>query len=541
MHQFGLKPETSSLKDLGLTDGIVYWNLAPEELSHIAVTRKQAKLTAHGVPCVDTGEFKGRSPQDRFIVKDELTETQVWWNNFNIPFEPQKFNRLYKKAIQYLNGKEFYVRDAYACADTRYRLRVRTITEYPWSSLFVYNMFLRPEPEELLSFTPEWTILCVPGLKANPKTDGTRQHNFSIINFTRKIILVGGSGYTGEIKKGMFSVLNFLLPQQGVLPMHCSANVGKNDDTALFFGLSGTGKTTLSADPERKLIGDDEHGWAPDNTTFNFEGGCYAKVINLTEEKEPDIFKAIKPGALLENVCFHTGTEEVDYSNESKTENTRVSYPLDHIASIQTPSIGHNPGNIFFLTCDAYGVLPPIARLSPGQAAFHFISGYTAKVAGTEAGINEPSTTFSACFGAPFMPLHPVRYAQMLSDKMKENNVHVWLVNTGWSGGPYGIGKRMDLKYTRALIKAALSDSLQKVEFRVDDLFGFEVPLSCPGVPAGLLDPRSTWPDPEMFDQKAMFLAQSFLKNFDKYAAVADEETLAGAPDPHRMLAERAH
>ncbi len=392
-------------------------------------------------------------------------------------------------------------------------------------------MFLRLSEKELKFFKPEWLILNAPGFKADPKKDGTRQHNFSIIDFTRKIILVGGSGYTGEIKKSMFTALNFILPQhRNVLPMHCSANTGGKGDTAIFFGLSGTGKTTLSADASRQLIGDDEHGWTADNVIFNFEGGCYAKTIDLSEEKEPDIFRGIKNGALLENVGFVKNSDEVDYADRSRTENTRVSYPLEHIKNIATPSLGQNPKNIFFLTCDACGVLPPIAKLTPAQAAFHFISGYTAKVAGTETGITEPTITFSACFGAPFMPLHPARYAEMLSKKIQEAKVNVWMVNTGWTGGPYGIGKRMSLRHTRALITAALENQLEKVKYEIHEVFGLAIPMSCPGVPSEILNPRNTWKDRDAYDHKANDLAAEFLKNFDKFSFFANDEIMAGAP-----------
>jgi phosphoenolpyruvate carboxykinase (ATP) len=398
-------------------------------------------------------------------------------------------------------------------------------------------MFLSPTEKELRSFNPEWLVLNAPGFRADPKTDGTRQHNFTILDFKRKIILIGGSAYTGEIKKSVFSALNLVLPiKRSVLPMHCSANVGVKGDTALFFGLSGTGKTTLSADPNRKLIGDDEHGWTPDNIIFNFEGGCYAKTIDLSPEKEPEIYDAIKDGALLENVGFHKSSNEVDYTDRSRTENTRVSYPLGHVRNASIPSCGQNPQNIFFLTCDAYGVLPPISRLTAEQAAFHFISGYTAKVAGTEAGITEPTITFSACFGAPFMPLHPMRYAEMLSRKIREAKVDVWLVNTGWTGGPYGTGKRMSLPYTRALITAALEGKLGSVEYHHHDVFGLAMPLSCPGVPSALLDPRSTWRDIDAYDHQANELASAFLKNFEKFSAYATEEILRGAPRVNQLV-----
>lgn len=531
MLELGIKPENCSVRDLGILDGKAFWNLSPEHLMDIAVEKEQARETSTGAIAVDTGEFTGRSPKDRFIVKDSITESDVWWGPVNTPFEREKFDQLYIKMIRYFEGKEFYVRDCYACADWRYRMNLRVINEYAWSNLFVYNMFLRVEEKEQRFFTPDWLVLNAPGFKADPATDGTRQHNFSIIDFKRKIILVGGSAYTGEIKKSVFSALNFTLPvQRNVLPMHCSANAGPKGDTAIFFGLSGTGKTTLSADPHRKLIGDDEHGWTPDNIIFNFEGGCYAKTIDLSPEKEPDIFGAIKEGALLENVAFFEDTDEVDYSDRSRTENTRVSYPLKHIKNIAIPSLGQNPRHIFFLTCDAYGVLPPISKLTPGQAAFHFISGYTAKVAGTEAGVTEPTLTFSACFGAPFMPLHPTRYAEMLSNKIRDAKVNVWLVNTGWTGGPYGIGKRMSLPYTRALITAALENQLDKVKYQTHEVFGLAVPVTCPGVPGEMLDPRNTWDDTEAYDSRANDLALAFLKNFDKFAPYANEEIMAGAP-----------
>lgn len=526
----GKKGTESSIENLGIKNATVYWNLSSEELSNLSVEKGLAKRTSSGAITVDTGEFTGRSPKDRFIVKDDITKDEVWWGNINIPFESEKFDQLYNKMMTYLEGKELYVRDAYACADPNYRMNIRVINETPWSNLFAHNMFLRPTDEEIENFDPEWTVISAPGFKADAEVDGTRQHNFAILNFTKKMAIVGGTGYTGEIKKGIFSALNFILPaQKNVLSMHCSANIGKDGDTALFFGLSGTGKTTLSADPDRKLIGDDEHGWS-DDSIFNFEGGCYAKCIDLTEEKEPDIYRAIKNGALLENIEFKEGSTEVDFTNVSKTENTRVSYPLYHIDNIAQPSIGKNPKNIFFLTCDAYGVLPPISKLTPGQAAFHFISGYTAKVAGTEAGITEPVKTFSACFGAPFMPLHPTRYAEMLSKKMKDAGVNVWLVNTGWSGGSYGVGKRMSLKITRALITAALNGDLDNVDYETHEVFGLDMPTSCNNVPVEVLNPKNTWSDKDAYDKKASDLAKSFNENFEKFKDYAGEEILAGAP-----------
>lgn len=522
--------KTISLKRYGINDAKVQYQLSPEELHQITIEKGQGVESSSGALAVNTGEFTGRSPKDRFIVKDDETRDRVWWGDINIPFDPEKFDALYDKVANYLSGKEVFVRDSYACAEENYRLNIRVVNEYPWSNLFAYNMFLRPEESELENFEEDWVILNAPGFKADPDVDGTRQHNFAILNFTKKVALIGGTGYTGEIKKGIFSALNFVLPvHKKTLPMHCSANIGPEGDTAIFFGLSGTGKTTLSADPKRKLIGDDEHGWTPEDTIFNFEGGCYAKVINLTEENEPDIFRAIKPGAILENVILKENGD-VDFESTSITPNTRVSYPIDHIDNIAIPSIGENPKNIFFLTADAFGVLPPISKLNPGQAAYHFISGYTAKVAGTEAGIDEPQPNFSACFGAPFMPLHPTRYGEMLSRKMKNANVNVWLVNTGWTGGPYGTGSRMKLKYTRAMIEAALEGNLEKVSYTKHPIFGLQMPDECANVPSEVLNPRKTWKDKEAYDAKAQKLANSFKTNFSKFAENANKEILSGGP-----------
>jgi len=531
MQETGLKSTTGSVSELGIKDATVHWNLSSEALAKISVEKGMAQETSTGAITVNTGEFTGRSPKDRFIVKDDITADSVWWGNINIPFEPSKFDELYDRVTDYLSGKEIYARDSYVCADPKYRTNVRVVTEYPWSNMFCYNMFLRPTSEELESFDPEWTVVCAPGFMAIPDRDGTRQHNFAILNFGRKIALVGGTGYTGEMKKGIFSALNFILPhQKNTLAMHCSANVGNDGDTAIFFGLSGTGKTTLSADPNRKLIGDDEHGWTSENTVFNFEGGCYAKVIDLSAEKEPDIWDAIKPGALLENIAFEGDSNVPDYENGEITENTRVSYPIYHIDNIQKSSVGSNPKNIFFLTCDASGVLPPISRLTPGQAMFHFISGYTAKVAGTEAGITEPVSAFSACFGAPFMPLHPTKYAEMLGKKMEAAKVNVWLINTGWSGGAYGTGSRMKLKYTRAMITAALEGDLNNVEYTTHKVFGLAMPNECPNVPTDILHPKNTWADKDAYDNEANKLAVKFNKNFEKFEDYASEDIMAGAP-----------
>lgn len=531
MDNYALFTKSISLNNLGIEKATIHYQLSAEELHNRTLQAGQGIETSTGALAINTGEFTGRSPQDRFIVKDSITKDKVWWGNVNIPFEPAAFEALYNKVTAYLSNKEVFVRDSYVCADPNYRLNIRVVTETAWANLFCFNMFLRPEKEELENFTPEWTLLCAPGFLADPAVDGTRQSNFAILDFTKKIVLVGGTGYTGEMKKGIFSALNFILPVfKNTLPMHCSANVGDEGDTAIFFGLSGTGKTTLSADPTRKLIGDDEHGWTNENTIFNFEGGCYAKVINLTIENEPDIFRAIKKGALLENVMFKKGTNEVDYEDISITQNTRVSYPIYHIDNIQPKSIGKNPKNIFFLTADSFGILPPISKLTPGQAAYHFISGYTAKVAGTEAGVTEPQPNFSACFGAPFMPLHPTKYAKMLSKKMKDANVKVWLINTGWTGGPYGTGSRMKLKYTRAMITAALNGELDKVEYENHKVFGIAEPQSCSNVPSEILNPRNTWRDKDLYDIKAVELAQKFKSNFAKYEEFANPEIMSGAP-----------
>lgn len=521
-----------TLSEIGLSQKTqLHYQLSPAELVEQTVHRGQGELNNTEAICILTGEFTGRSPKDKFIVKDALTGDSVDWNTFNIPIEERYFHQLKKKMIDYLGGKEeVWIRDAYACADRRFRLNIRVMNENPWSNLFAYNMFLRPTEEELENFEPEWHIIQAPGFKADPVVDGTRQHNFAMISFTHKTILIGGTGYTGEMKKGIFSVLNYILPHdQNVLSMHCSANMGKDKDVAVFFGLSGTGKTTLSADPNRKLIGDDEHGWT-DNGVFNFEGGCYAKTIDLSEEKEPEIYHAIRAGALVENVQFFPGTNQIDFCNKQITENTRVSYPLDFISNALEPSIAGLPKNIFFLTCDAYGVLPPISRLTPGQAMYQFISGYTAKVAGTEAGVTEPKSTFSACFGAPFLPLHPGKYAEMLGNKMRRHQVNVWMINTGWSGGPYSVGKRMKLSYTRAMITAALRGELDTVGYQPHPVFGMMMPVICPGVPAEILNPRSTWADTVAYDATSRDLALQFIKNFEKYAAGVTEEILMAAP-----------
>lgn len=531
MQEYGKKNQSVNLADLGVNAAVAHWNMSPSDLVKKTLELGQGVLNDTGALCVDTGKFTGRSPKDKFTVKDAITEHSVDWGDVNIPFSPEAFDKLYDKVAAYLGGKELYVRDAYACADPAYRLNILVVNETPWANLFCNDLFLRPTTSEIETQKHDWLILQAPGFQADPATDGTRQANFTIVNFTRKVILIGGSGYTGEMKKGIFGVLNFVLPHNHkVLSMHCSANEGKNKDVALFFGLSGTGKTTLSADPERHLIGDDEHGWA-ESTVFNFEGGCYAKCIDLSEEKEPQIYGAIKPGALLENTRFYEGTNKVDYANASVTENTRAAYPIDFITNAKEPSYGGQPKNIFFLTCDAFGILPPISKLTKAQAMYHFISGYTAKVAGTEVGVTEPQTTFSACFGRVFLPLHPARYADLLGKKLEAHpEVNVWLVNTGWSGGSYGVGRRMKLSYTRAMITAAMTGQLDNVAYHPHPTFGVLMPKEIANVPAGILNPRETWADKEAYDKKANELAQLFVKNFAKYADQASEEIRSAAP-----------
>lgn len=509
----------------------VFDNLTTEELVAKAIERKEGVLADTGALAADTGKFTGRSPKDKFVVKDETTEDSVWWGPVNQAYDPEKFDQLLAKMMNYLQGKTLFSRHSYACADPAYRLNIQVVTESAYQNLFAKHLFLRPTAEEIETAPTEWLIIAAPGFEADPAVDGTRQANFTIVNMKRKMILIGGSGYTGEIKKGIFGVLNYILPyEKYVLSMHCSANIGAAGDTAIFFGLSGTGKTTLSADPNRKLIGDDEHGWS-ENDVFNFEGGCYAKCVNLTEEKEPQIWSAIKSGALVENVRFIPGTNTVDYDDISVTENTRAAYPIDYIDNIAKPSVGAAPKNIFFLTADAFGVLPPISKLTPGQAMYHFISGYTAKVAGTEAGVTEPQATFSACFGQAFLPLHPTVYAKMLGSKLTAHpNINVWLVNTGWSGGAYGTGSRMKLSYTRAMITAALEGKLNEVHYINHPVFGVAMPESCPNVPSELLNPRNTWADGTAYDAQCEKLAQLFNENFTKFADHATDEMKAAAP-----------
>jgi phosphoenolpyruvate carboxykinase (ATP) len=509
--------------------GTVFWNLNPVELVEHAIRRGEGKLVDGGPFNAVTSPHTGRSPQDRFVVREPSSENDIDWGKVNIPFDAENYDRLREDVMGHLEGQNLYVRDMWAGADPRYRLGVRVVTPNAWHNLFAYNMFRRPSASELDDFTPGFTILHAPEYQADPARHGTRTSTFILIHFGRKEVLIGGTRYAGEIKKSVFGLLNYLLPKQGVLSMHCSANVGPEGDTALFFGLSGTGKTTLSADPERALIGDDEHGWS-DEGIFNYEGGCYAKAINLSPEGEPEIYATTRMfGTVLEN-CVLDEERRVDFADQSLTENTRVSYPLHYIPNHVPEAQGGHPSNVVFLTADAYGVLPPIARLTPEQAMFYFLSGYTAKVAGTERGVKEPQPTFSACFGAVFIPLHPGVYAEMLGEKLREHGSRVWLVNTGWTGGPYGEGSRMKLAYTRAMVRAALAGELDDVETATAPFFGLQIPTNVPGVPSEVLNPRDTWGDKDAYDAQAAKLAGLFAENFERFADRVPESVRNAGP-----------
>ena len=531
MKHVGNTPFDARLDAVGLEGvGRAHWNLPPAKLILQTLLRGEGVLTDQGALAIETGTFTGRSPKDRFLVKDDATEGRVDWGDINQPMTSEAFEILLRDVQAHLDGKSVFVKDAAVGADERYRIPVRVVAEKAWSSLFVDNMFIRLSEQERWVAEPQWHVVCAPSFKADPSRHGCRQGNVSAIDFGRKIIVVAGSGYTGEIKKGMFSVMNYILPvEHNVLPMHCSSNMGENGDVAVFFGLSGTGKTTLSSDPKRALIGDDEHGWTKDGV-FNMEGGCYAKTIDLSPEGEPEIHQAIRFGAMLENIGFQEDGITPDFTDDSITPNTRVSYPIHHIPGAVASGKGGHPTDIFFLTCDAFGVLPPLARLDKGQAMYHFLSGYTAKVAGTEAGVVEPQTTFSACFGAPFLPLHATEYANMLGERMTEHGVRLWLVNTGWTGGGFGVGHRMKLSHTRAMISAALRGELDDVPTNQHPVFNLEVPTACEGVPSSLWDVRSTWADVEAYDAAAEDLASRFAANFAQFAEHATEEMKAGAP-----------
>ena len=521
---------TNPLADLGIKTATIHLNPGVDALYADAIRLGEGVQAACGPLTVRTNKT-GRSPKDRFIVEDDLTRDRVWWGGFNTPISPVVFDRLLDKMTRHAEGKELFVQQVYAGTDPRYRIGCRMVTEMAYHSLFIRNMFVRPTPEELADFHEDWTVLNIPSFKADPAVDGVRSDTFIIVNFTRKMIIAGGTQYAGENKKGIFGVLNYLLPEAGVMPMHCSANVGEGGDVALFFGLSGTGKTTLSADPSRKLIGDDEHGWT-DSGVFNFEGGCYAKVINLNAEAEPAIHRTTRTyGTVLENVVLDAQGEP-DLNDGSLTENTSSAYTIDQIDNVQPGSIAGHPKNVVFLTADAYGVLPPISRLSAEQTMYQFISGFTAKIPGTEDGVTEPSPTFSTCFGAPFMPRHPGEYARLLAQKVQESGARVWLVNTGWSGGMYGQGKRMSIAHTRAMINAALSGVLDNVTFEKEPFFDLEIPTQVPGVPAGVLNPRDAWADKDAYDQAARKLARMFRENFKRFEDGVDAAVTNSMPNP---------
>lgn len=505
------------------------WNLTPPELYEEAIQNGEAILTKDYALRVLTGKYTGRSPEDKFIVDQPSIHDDIDWGDINRPAEEDVFENLFTKVTDYLQDKKLYVKDLYAGADQKYQLNVRVVSEAAYHGLFAHNMFIRPDEHGLKSHDPDFTVLAAPNFKADPGKDGTRSETFILVNFDRKIILIGGTLYSGEVKKGIFSVMNYLLPKRNVMAMHCSANMSEDGDTAVFFGLSGTGKTTLSSDPERILIGDDEHGWSEDGV-FNIEGGCYAKTINLSEEGEPLIYATTKmPGTILENVVLDDDREP-DFDDVSLTQNTRCSYPINYIPNASEEGIGNHPSNIIFLTCDAFGVLPPISKLTPEQAMYHFISGYTAKVAGTERGVTEPQATFSACFGAPFMPLHPTVYAELLANKIRDHNAKVWLLNTGWTGGPVGAGHRMKLGHTRQMLSEALEGNLDAVDFEYDSVFGLAIPTKVNGVPDEVLIPRNTWDDKEAFDQKAEELAAMFAQNFDQFSSEASKELIEAGP-----------
>jgi len=507
---------TPDLTRDGLQPARVLANLSSAALVEESLRREEGKLAANGSFVALTGKKTGRSPGDRFIVSEPSIEAQIDWGKVNQPIPATVFDKLLKKAQAHLKNKEVFVQDARACADPRHQLTLRVVAEKAWHALFSRCLFLRPTADELRDFAPEWLVISVPELHFEPARDGTKSDVAIVISFEKKTVLIAGTHYAGEIKKSIFSILNGLLPERGVFPMHCSANIGQKGDVALFFGLSGTGKTTLSADPDRRLIGDDEHGWSSDGV-FNIEGGCYAKTIRLSPEGEPQIWSAIRFGSVLENVPVDPLSRVPDYASQQFTENTRAAYPLEFIPHAELSGRGGHPTNIFFLTCDAFGVLPPISRLTPEQAMEHFLCGYTAKVAGTEAGVNEPTATFSTCFAAPFLPLPPLRYAEMLGERMQLLRIPVWLVNTGWSGGPYGVGKRMSLETTRAILREALAGTLAQGQFMKDPIFEMQVPTRCEGVPSKVLDPRQSWSDPRAYDQAAKKLAEMFRMEWQKY------------------------
>ena len=518
----------AALEKLGIINPkAVYRNLSPALLVEKALSRGEGRLSAAGALVVTTGKYTGRSPNDKFTVDTPEIRDEIDWGKVNVAISDEKFQAIKNRIGAYLQGREIFVFDGFAGADPKYSKRFRVVNELACQNLFIHQLLIRPAKDQLVGYEPDFTIIAAPGFNCIPELDGTRSEAAIIVNFTEKLVLICGSQYNGEIKKSVFSVMNYLLPKEGVFPMHCSANVGQAGDVAIFFGLSGTGKTTLSADPDRRLIGDDEHGWSDDGV-FNMEGGCFAKCINLTHENEPQIYDAIRFGSLVENVVMDDETREFDFFDASITENTRVGYPVEFIPNCLIPGHAGHPKTVIFLTADAFGVLPPISKLTREQAKYHFVSGYTSKLAGTERGVKEPQTTFSTCFGAPFLPLHPSVYADMLGKKIDEHDTRVYLVNTGWSGGAYGVGKRMSIKHTRAMVSAALNGDLEKVDFVAHPVFKVLMPASCPGVPAEVLDPRQTWADKAAYDAAAKDLAARFKKNFDKYENMPKEIVEAG-------------
>jgi phosphoenolpyruvate carboxykinase (ATP) len=533
MQNFGAFVSDYGVENHGIKNpGTVYWNLTTPMLYEQAVRRREGAIAHLGPLVVHTGDHTGRSPNDKFIVKEPTSENEIWWGKVNRPFTQDNFDYLYRKMMAYVQNRDIYVFDGYVGADERYRMPIRVITEYAWHNLFARNMFIREfEPQKLRHHVPQFTVIDMPRLKADPQFDGTNSSTFILVDFGKRLVLIGGSEYGGEIKKSIFSAMNYYLPKRGVMSMHCSANYGKDpDDTALFFGLSGTGKTTLSNDTTRTLIGDDEHGWSNDGI-FNFEGGCYAKVIRLDPEGEPEIYETTRRfGTILENVVMSSEDRRVDLDAATFTENTRSSYPISHIPNATRTGLGNHPKNIFFLTADAFGVLPPIAKLTRDQAMYHFLSGYTAKVAGTERGIVDPVPNFSACFGAPFMPLHPGEYAKLLGEKIAKHGSQVWLVNTGWTGGPYGVGSRMKLGYTRRMVSAALNGELDDVEMEIEPFFGLSVPKHVEGVPDEVLMPRNTWEDKEKYDAQAAKLVGMFAENFRAFADGVSEAIATAGP-----------
>ncbi|MFL7871231.1 MAG: phosphoenolpyruvate carboxykinase (ATP) [Anaerolineales bacterium] len=510
---------------------MVYWTLPTPALVERVVSRREGILAHEGATVVRTGNYTGRAPNDKFFVRDGESASDIWWGKVNRPISPEKFEQLYLRMTAYFQGRDIFVQDVVAAAHPKYQLPIRVVTENAWHSLFARNMFIRHKPDELPAHVPEFTVLQAPGFRAIPEIDGTNSDIFVILNLEKRMILIGGTSYAGEIKKSIFTVLNYLLPKQGVLPMHCSANVGEKGDVALFFGLSGTGKTTLSSDTERNLIGDDEHGWGDDGV-FNFEGGCYAKVIRLRENLEPMIWQATRHfGTVLENVNIDTESRRINFDDSSFTENTRAAYPIGFLPNIVPEGRAKHPENVFFLTADAFGVLPPIAKLTPEQAMYYFLSGYTSKLAGTERGLGkEPQATFSSGFGAPFLPLHPKVYADLLGEKISKQHANVWLVNTGWTGGPYGVGERMELPLTRSMVSAALSGALNEMPLRTDQNFGLHVPEHCPGVPDDVLDPRQTWKEKDAYDQQARKLIGLFKDNFAQFAGQVSAEVANSGP-----------